>query len=175
MSYPTFDAKRALNKCLSGAKFKGTFINHNEAEYNALDWLDLRPKPEWLDVEQAGLTLLRRRIADNLNERTNYAIVNEYEWSKYPGVKVNAYLEWQFNLSELYGSRTLLTYPYRLKVNEDTQATTVYYEVTTVEEWDALYMSLFSFIQGWLQSGRDLKDSLVGMTRTQLEEFRDLR
>lgn len=172
MALAQFDLLAGLNELVPGPRFQGQFTDHTEEEYNTLTWLDSREKPPYAEVEAHALNYMRRRIAEKIDERTQHAIIYEFVYNETP---VFAPLDWQFDAQNLWLLRAGLDYPYKLKVGRNTDASSIYIEFADADALHSFYMSFFGYVKGWLDSGRDLKDSLKDMTRTQLEEFRDDR
>ena len=177
MSTPVFNARQGLNAVCKGAKYKGKFIKHTEDEYNLLEWLDIREKPSWLEVEQAALINLRKSICDNINRRTDEAILKKFRTGISPETPITATLVWQFDTLNIYLQREsgLIKFPYNLHVGSDDKAKPVYIELKDAKALEILYLEMFGFINKWLASGRNEKEKLQDMTRTGLEEFRDNR
>jgi len=174
---PTFNARQGLNKICKGAKYKGKFIKHTQEEYNKLEWADIRDKPSWADVEQAGLINLRKNICNNINLRTDMAILKEFRTSLSPTTPVTATLVWQFDTLNIYLQKDsgLIKFPYNLHVGCDDKAKPVHIELKDTKALQTLYLEMFGFINEWLTSGRKEKEKLQSMTRTGLEEYRDIR
>ena len=180
-----FSTKSGLAKVLSGARYKGVFVNNDESEYNNLDWQDIRDKPAWTNVEQAGLAYLRFLIKESINKRTQEMIINDFIFSGAPTTPVNMTSEWQFNVLGLYVGEAfhiatilpinLLAYPYELHVGSGTEVTPTYITIADFTALTTLYLEVFNHINTKLISGRVLKATLSAMGRTELEEFRDLR
>ena len=177
MGFPIFDIRRGLNALISGPRYRGTFVKHDEAEYNAIEWLDLRDKPLWADVEQSALKCLRNRIKRNIDSRTQKAIITEFRCSFAPDIPTETTFEWQFDTLNLWLIRDsgLLSFPYDIHVGSDEDAEPQYITCEDSAALNQLYLEMFAHIKNWLDSGRVEKAKLKDMTRTELEEYRDLR
>lgn len=177
MGTPFFNARQGLSSVLKGARYKGSFINHTEAEFNALTWKDIREKPEWLAVEKAALFNLRMDIIEDINEKTNYELVYGFRCTLYPNTAIHSSFEWQFDALNLYLHRDagLFAYPYDLHVGTDDKAEPTFVTITDSSELQVLYLEMFGHINTWLATGRAEKVKLKPMTRTALEEYRDNR
>jgi len=160
-----------INQLVPGAKFKGTFINHNEIEYGTITWLDYRPKPSFIEVDQATLKVLRRNIRVVINEKTT-EIIKHFN---YNGNLLYMNLEFQFNISQLVMMKDMLPYPYTMKIHDDEDGCGVYMTLNNSDELMQLYQAGFTYVSQVLAEGRQLKDQLKNMTRTELEEFQDTR
>jgi len=168
LSYNLLDG---IQKLVPGAKFKSRFVNNNEIEYGTMQWLDIRDKPSFIDVDQATLQSLRRDIRTEINLKTD----NIIKYFEYSDSIVYLNLEFQFNLSQLVVMKDYLTYPYTMKVHDDTNGGGVYMTMDTSDDLIALYHAGFNHVSQVLSDGRILKDQLNEMGRTELEEFQDLR
>ena len=167
-----FDLFAGLNSLVPGVRCKGAFNEHTIIEYNALVWLDPRPKPTYVDVEIAALAAMRIGIRNEINTKTNGMIVTGMIYNSVP---VYADLEFQFNLSQLFINKDMITYPYQMKLSDDEDGCGRYIMVQDSNEMATIYFTVFNHVAVHLESGRLLKDTLKTMNRTALEEFRDLR
>jgi len=168
LSYKLLDGIQCL---VHGARFRSNFILNNEIEYGTMDWLDVREKPSFIDVDQATLQSFRRDIRTVINSKTNDII----KYFNYNGDIVFLNLEFQFNLSQLVVMKDNLPYPYTMKIRDDENGCGIYITMDTADDMVALYHAGFSHVSQALYSGRVLKDPLKDMGRTELEEFQDLR
>lgn len=177
MANPTFQTRQGLNVECPGARFRGALIENTEEEYGMIDWQDVRQKPLWNDVEASALNILRRRIARNLNERTSQLITEEFRTSLAPDTVIQSTFEWQFNMMNLWLAKDtgLYEFPYDVHVGMNIDASFRYITVASPNEMQQLYLEMFNHISDSLASGRVEKDKLRSMTRTQLEEYRDVR
>ncbi len=192
MKIPTFDLNDGLNYLLPNPQYetikeeidedgvityRPVFIEHTEEEYDAIKWRDVRPKPSWIEVEQATLTCLRDKIRHNIDQRTQTAIVSEFRFSLFPDQKFTTPFNRQFAVQNLWLVREsgLVTFPYQLYVCTDEQSYPQYITLNSADELNKLYLEMFNHVSQWLESGRQEKAKLKNMTRTELEEYRDLR
>ena len=167
-----YDVGAGLQKTLPGARYKGVFTDNTEAEYNAIQWLDVRSKPAFSTVHAAALTVMRNRWRDKINGKTDDLIVNTFENS---GVTFKLSREFQFDMLALDYKSALVTFPYTVKVNDDADGGGVYIELASAEVLSNLISLVFVHVQTQLAGGRYYKDSLKNMLRTELEEFVDPR
>jgi hypothetical protein len=79
------------------------------------------------------------------------------------------------NLNEYYGDRLTIDYTFNLKINSTPDATQIYFPVNSIKEFELLMTEWKQFKSDTLQAGRVLKDSLLAMNITQLENFTDTR
>lgn len=177
MGIPIFNIRQGINSICSGAVYEGSFIENTEEEYNDLVWLDSRSRPTWLEVEKATLIVLRGKICDNINERTNYAIMNEFRCSIDSSKPITASFEWQFDTLNLFMQRDsgYVEYPFELHIGTNEYSAPTYLTLKDSNDVLTVYFEMFAFINNWLTSGRIEKQKLQGLTRTGLEEYRDLR
>jgi len=168
LSYSLLDG---IQKLVPGAKFKGQFVNNNEIEYGTITWLDTREKPSFIAVDQAALTVFRKNIRTAINIKTTQIIKH----FNYNGNFVYMDLEFQFNMSQLVVMKDYLTYPYTMKIHDDEDGCGVYFTVNNSDELVSLYQAGFMHVSQTLAEGRQLKDQLKNMNRTELEEFQDTR
>ena len=172
----TFRIVSGLYELCPGAKFSGEFFDNIESEYNDITWLDIRVKPSWIDIEQESLTKLRQEISVDIKDKTTINIENNLRYSNFPDVPILCNQLWQWDMFVLWLiNKNNLTYPYNIKVSETKDAQINYIILNSVEEFDQIIMEIFSFIYNWLATGRVERDKLASMTRTQLEEYVDLR
>lgn len=47
------DVALNLHKIMPGAKYEGSLTDNTKASFDALRWLDARPKPSWKNVQDA--------------------------------------------------------------------------------------------------------------------------
>jgi len=167
-----FDLMLGIQALVPGAKVRGVFDQQTESEYNALYWLDPRPKPDYIDVEAATLKAVRTQLMVDINLKTSGIIVNTFSWKDIPAFMD---LEFQFNMSQLFINKDMLTYPYEMKLSDDEDGCGRYINVVDADELATLYFTIFNHVATTLASGRALKDTLKTMNRTELEEFKDLR
>ena len=177
MSNPTFQTRQGLNAVCAGARFSGALTENTEEEYGGIEWLDVRPKPQWNDVESMGLGILRHRIAGNLNTRTSDMIQNDFKTALSPDTVVQSTFEWQFDMLNLWLIRDsgMIVFPYEVHVGMNIDVTSRYITVNTADELNQIHIEMFAHISACLTSGRTEKDKLQGMTKTSLEEYRDTR
>ncbi len=177
MSNPIFQTKQGLDAVCTGARFRGELVLNDESEYGGIEWLDVRPKPDWNTVEAAALLVLRYKIASKLNTRTSEMITNDFHASISPETVVVSTTEWQFDTMNLWLIRDmgLVAFPYELHVGMNEDATSRYITIPTPDDLQQIYLEMFGHISTCLASGRVEKDKLHSMTRTQLEEYRDNR
>lgn len=177
MGFPAFDIRRGLNALISGPKYRGDFTNHSEGEYNSIEWLDMRDKPLWADVEQSCLRYLRNRIKRDIDSRTQTEIVSGFRCSLDPDLPTETTFEWQFDTLNLWLIKDsgMISYPYSIHVGSDGDSNPQYIICEDAADVNQLYLEMFAHIKNWLDSGRIEKSKLRNMTRTQLEEYRDLR
>jgi len=173
-----FDLLAGLEKLVPGALFKGVFIDHTEAEYGIIIWKDPRPKPSYVEAEASAIIEMKYRIKESINRRTEELIEYGHTWSDPDGIKpVHMKATFQSDVKGLMIANlyTLVSFPYTMKISDTEEGVGIY---TTLVDNTALitfYAAAIQYIEGVLVSGRTLKDSLVSMSRSQLEEFRDMR
>jgi len=172
-----FNIYNGLNYLIDGPIFKGGFNNHTEEEYNNIIWLDDRDKPSWVDVENECLTFVRRELIMGINERTSNLIQYGFHTSidSTANYEIWGTPEWQFNVSQLVAIRDNLTYPYYLKVSETKDGITNYLTMETPNDFITLFNEFMYWTTVKLAEGRNIKDSLINMTREELENFVDPR
>jgi len=170
-----FNIYAGLNQIIEGPFFKGGFVNHTEEEYNNIVWLDDRPKPLWADVERECLTCVRREIIEEINYKTSILIQYGFHTSIDSTTDIWATQEWQFNVSQLVAIRNNLSYPYYLKASENKDGVTLYIVMNEPSDFETLYNEFMYWTATKLAEGRNIKDSLSGLTREELENFVDPR
>ena len=161
-----------LNELVPGAQYEGDLLEPTQEAYDAIKWLDPRPKPTWEEVYQTSLNILRRRIADQIDAKTRELIIYGFEFD---GTSFYMPLDWQFDVLNLFLIRDKLTYPYKLKVNSNPDASCVYYELADSDHFAQLYNTVFAYIKQQLDYGRQLKDQLKTLSREELENWLDPR
>ena len=176
MSFPTFQVAKGLYRICPGARFKGIFENNTQQEYEMLEWHDIRVKPAWSEIEQASLTILRADIKQNMNQRTSDIITYEFKSNLFPSNTFHMELEWQFQIQNVWLCRdTLITFPYDIYCSSDEDGNCEYVTIESKEIMHQFYLEGFLHVDNTLKSGRAEKKKLVSMSRTMLEEYRDLR
>jgi hypothetical protein len=176
MSFPTFQITKGLYKVCPGARFKKVFCNNTEEEYSSIQWKDIRPFPTWQIIEQASLTCLRYDIKQNINQRTSDIIVHEFKSTLFPNQEFHMTLEWQFQVQNIWLCRTtIIEHPYDVYCSSNEDGICSYVTIASHEQMNQFYLEGFVHVDNTLKKGRSLKDSLANMSRTSLEEFRDVR
>jgi hypothetical protein len=180
----TFELYSAINDLIPGAKYKGSFSNHTETEYNAIEWLDPRTKPDWADVLKSALKVMRGKWRDEINLKTTELIEDGFyfdDGSDQGSVLIHMGVEEQINLDTMDRLRTELealgvfVYPYDLKVSDNENGEGNYITLTSADHLHEFFLAGVAHKNAMIASGRALKDSLGDMNRTALEEFEDNR
>ena len=172
-----YDIAAGLDTIVPNANYSGSLRYNTEQEYDELLWADQRTKPPFTEVDVATLNVMRISISRDINERTNFEIVTNFRASIDSSVPIDATLEWQFDVLNLWLMKDsgLFAYPYELYCSLSESADARYITLPSAADLQQLYLEMFGYVDGWLRSGRNEKSSLASMNREQLEQYVDNR
>jgi hypothetical protein len=124
-----------------------------------------------MTIIEKELSKKRVEIGKLIDSATNNTIENGFRFSLSPDTPVKATLEWQFDVQNLYLSREIIQFPYRLKTSVDNNSKNLYIELDNSGILSLLYMEMFSHIASALDKGRTDKDALYHMSKEEIENY----
>lgn len=178
MDTVVYDLAAGLDLLVPGADYSGSLKYSTEQEYGDIVWNDARTKPSYTEAVEASLDVMRKFLAGQIDDKTQLKITTDFTSMLSPGTTISSSCIWQFNSMNLWTNRnnpSLVTYPYDLGVSDNDDGSVNYITLYDAVDVDALYTEMYTHVKTWLDSGRDLKNTLAAKTKQELLDFEDTR
>jgi hypothetical protein len=157
----------AIDVLLPRAQHRGMIDDSTEAQYDALEWCDERPKPSWADCLSLMETSLKVTLRDQVDALTDQMIA---EGMLYEGIRFKLDVEHQMSYKGVYDFRSFISFPYTVKGEGEN-----YLSLADEAELATFVLAGFQYLESIIKEGWTIKAELVTLSYDQLRVWEDPR